>query len=102
MSIRHLVRRLDPDAVARVLSGTKPEPQPVKRVKPPRAGSTYRAARRNAVLRGEVKGVWKGIDPTGRKYVAMPRPLNRSRNRKFAKTYAQARELAPFPERPVR
>lgn len=101
MSIRHLIRKLDPDAVARVLSGIKPEPTPAKRVKPPRAAKTYRAARRNAVLRGEVKGVWNGVKPTGRVYHAEPRP-NRSRHRKFAKSYAQARELAPFPEISVR
>lgn len=101
MSIRHLVRKLDPDAVARVLAGNRHEPTPIKKVKPPRAAETYRAARRNAVLRGDVKGIWKGIKPTDRLYVPELR-LNRSANWRFAKSYAHARTMAPFPELPVR
>lgn len=73
-----------------------------------RGADTYRAARRNAVLRppkdenGKKRkpGVWRGVS-TGEQ----PHPgarLNRSRNRRRATSYAHARTLAPFPERPVR
>lgn len=85
--------------------------------KPPRAASTYRPARRNAVLRGEVRGVW-GPDcyygPTIRAVMQnskrgrtpLPR-LNRSRNRfgkhAYVSTYKEAREASHlYSDRPVR
>lgn len=46
---RTLLRKIDPDAVARVLAGVRVKPEPLKKVKPPRAAATYRAAGRNAV-----------------------------------------------------
>lgn len=43
-----------------------------RKSKTPRASSTYRAARRNAVLRGDVKGVWRGAEATYRPYIIKP------------------------------
>lgn len=41
-----LERHLDLEVIERMRSGKKGAPQPIKRVKPPRAASTYRGARR--------------------------------------------------------
>jgi hypothetical protein len=47
---RTLLRKIDPDAVARVLAGIRGKPaEPLKKVKPPRKADTYRANSRNAV-----------------------------------------------------
>ena len=51
MSIGRLRRHLDEDLIARVQAGTVFKPKPLKHLKPPRAASTYRAARRNALKR---------------------------------------------------
>lgn len=73
----------------------------VKRKSGPRPANTYRAARRNAVLRGEPRGTWRGAEAKPEMFA--PRiTLNRSRRWKRASTYAAARALAPFPERVVR
>jgi len=49
MSIGRLRRHLDLDLIARIEAGTVFQPEPIKRIKPPRAAATYRAARRNAL-----------------------------------------------------
>jgi len=58
--------------------------------KKPRPASTYRAARRNAVLRPpkpEKPGVWQGAKPKGRRYLGAAR-LNRSQNWSPIERYA--------------
>lgn len=67
--------------------------------KGPRPAETYRGARRNAALRGEVKGVWRGIQPTRRRRHPAVR-LNRSTQWPEAPTYAAARKQAT--ERPYK
>lgn len=49
---RRLERHLDQDLIGRMARGWKPhsEAMPIKRQKPPRHASTYRAARRNEAL----------------------------------------------------
>ena len=56
-----LERKLDEDLIDRIDAGWTPSARtkPVKRAKPPREASSYRAARRNA----ERGTVWKGIEP---------------------------------------
>jgi len=78
-----LERHLDLDAIDRVKRGVKPhsEPQGIKQVKPPRAASTYRAARRNEVLRTSPRGAWRGAKPNGAVY---RRPVRANRSRKWA------------------
>lgn len=78
MSIRHLVRKLDADAIARVKAGIKHKPEPVKKLREPKPASEYRAARRNAAIHRKGGGVWKGAQPTGRIYRA-PVRANRAR-----------------------
>lgn len=46
-----LERHLDIGLIRRALSGIKPKPEPLKKVKPHRDASTYRGARHNAVKR---------------------------------------------------
>ena len=68
----------------------------------PRHASTYRGARRNAVLHPKdgKPGVWQPVaTKTLRTAPAMP---NRSRHWPFAISYADARAKSPYPERPVR
>jgi hypothetical protein len=60
-----LERHLDLDLIARLRSGVKHEPKGLRQQKSPRAGSSYRGVQRNEMLRGEVRGVWRGIKPTG-------------------------------------
>jgi hypothetical protein len=74
-----------------------------------REKSTYRGARRNAVLhptQGE-PGIWgpsSYYQPVKFKYQPNRAPvqLNRSRNWKGAASYIEAREIAPNPYIPVR
>lgn len=54
-----------------------------------RKASSYRGARRNAQLRGDVKGVWQGVKPTGRIYRA-PVRLNRSQHWTAIRSYADS------------
>jgi len=81
-AMRTLRNKIDEDAVARVKAGIRHKPEPVKHKKVPRDGSTYRAARRNAVLHpAEGKpGVWRGPKT---KYFPPPpvRPNKRDRAR---------------------
>lgn len=62
-----------------------------KRQRGPRPASTYRAARRNAVLRPTIGPgtTWRGIKPTGAIYHP-PVRLNRSRKWAPKKSYAEA------------
>lgn len=55
-------KQLDPEAIRRVQQGIKPhsEAKPLKRKKPRRKAESYRSARRNEVLRGNVRSTWKG------------------------------------------
>jgi hypothetical protein len=79
-----LERHLDDEAIARVMrkrAGIRePQPSLKRRTKPPRARSTYRAARRNAVLHPEEgkPGIWNGAKT---KYFPHPtvRPNQRDR-----------------------
>lgn len=57
---RSLLRKIDPDTLARVLNGTRLPAQPLKRQKPPKSFKTYRWFRRNNEIHGDVKGVWRG------------------------------------------
>lgn len=56
-------KQLDPEAIRRVKLGIKPssEVKPLKHQKPARKVTSYRAARRNEVLRGDPPTVWKGV-----------------------------------------
>lgn len=56
---RGLHKQIDADVLARVLNKTpRPQEPTIKRQTPPRHGSTYRQARRNAVLREGTRGTW--------------------------------------------
>lgn len=58
-AMRTLRNKIDPDAVARVLSGTKPKKsEREKRTSRARAADTYRGARRNECLRSDPKSTW--------------------------------------------
>lgn len=95
-----LERKLDVDLIARIENGWKPHsiPEPIKKVKPLREGSTYRSALRNQtrrvlrharttrleVIQGRVisprprwSGMWPGIGATRRLHRPPVRP-NRS------------------------
>lgn len=56
-----LERKLDLDLIARLEAGIKFDPKEITRQKPPRRSDSYRSARRNDVLRGNVRGVWQGV-----------------------------------------
>ena len=43
-----------------------------RRTKEPRKAATFRAARRNAVLRGETKGTWPGVEAKRQEWIAKP------------------------------
>ena len=53
-----LERHLDDEAIARVRAGIKKPASQTKKRSNPRHASTYRGARRNECLRGEIKSVW--------------------------------------------
>ncbi len=98
-----LERHLDQDAIACLQSGIKRQDSgpTIKHTKPPKAAQTYRAHRRNAELRGEVKGTWRGAPFVPE--IFSPRiALNRSQNWRRAESYLHARSLAPNPNIPVR
>lgn len=56
-----LERKLDQDLIAKMAAGWKPQDriEPMRKVSPPRAADSYRAARRNRILREE-KTTWRG------------------------------------------
>lgn len=71
---RRLVRHLDTDLLDRMEAGWTPKSRsasPTPKCKP-RLGNSYRGAKRNAVLRGEIKGVWKGVDALDRPFMVKP------------------------------
>lgn len=102
-----LERKLDLDLVSRIkaradgtLYVSRPDAaKPIKKIKPPRQGRSYRGARRNF---DRIKG-WP--DATFAKSRPLARsiniPLNRSDKWPRAKSYAYAREIGPSSE-PVR
>lgn len=88
------------------------EQQKPKLKKKARNPESYRAARRNAarvayreapiVKRRHVADFMVRIGEKPQERVAPSAELNRSPNWRRARTYAYAREISPFPERPVR
>jgi hypothetical protein len=58
---RRLERHLDQDLIDRMAAGWTPSARvvPIKKLKPPRAARTYRAARRNLAIHGDVKTTWR-------------------------------------------
>lgn len=72
-----------------------------RRSRTPRKAATFRAARRNAVLRGKVKGAWPGVETKRQNWIAKPpiirfdwslmalgkSPILKVRHRKQPKTY---------------
>lgn len=78
---RRLERHLDTDLIDRMEAGWTPtqRTKPLKKQREPRAAETYRGARRNEVLRGEIKGTWRGVEA---KYLPPP-PVRMNRSRKW-------------------
>jgi hypothetical protein len=97
---RRLERHVDFDLAERILaSGPIKRKQPPKTTKLPRAGKTYRAARRN----DDRKRGWPEATFAKSRPLASHRfiPLNRSQNWPRANSYEHAREIGPSSE-PVR
>ena len=64
-----LERKLDTDLIAKLHSGWRSSPKPDHTaVLAPRRSDSYRGALRNAVLRGDIRSTWQGIEPTRRAY----------------------------------
>lgn len=53
--------QIDHAVIARMRAGIRHEHKPVKKLKPKRAARSYRAARRNDVLRGDTPYIWEGV-----------------------------------------
>jgi hypothetical protein len=74
-----------------------------RKPKTPRPAITYRAARRNlARERGWNPPMHRVGEEVREGWGAPSAELNRSQNWTRAKTYSYAREISPYPERPVR
>lgn len=93
-------KQLDPEAIKRVQRGIKPhsEATPVKHQKPHRKSRSYRAARRNDVLRGEIRSTWRGVEaitPRGRWSRGKTYKPNGERECKRRRHQLEQRGLAP-------
>lgn len=96
-----LLNKLNLDLMARMeASGRieKTKRPPLKRK--PRNGESYRGARRNATRATGTVMLRLGED--AQESIAPSAELNRSQKWSRAKTYSYAREISPYPERPVR
>lgn len=96
---RLILKNIDDDLAERILaSGLVKRTKPVKTKKKPRAGATYRSARRNATRETGAIMVRRG--PKVRPHSSAPYriSLNRSDRWPRAKSYHHAREIGPSAE----
>jgi hypothetical protein len=100
---RGLHRRIDVELVERIQASGLPKKVEVAKKKvrlDPRNRESYRAARRNAARKAKTKMIRLGPE-VEEGWTPAPE-LNRSQKWSRAISYSYAREISPYPERPVR
>ncbi|EJN14715.1 hypothetical protein PMI42_01688 [Bradyrhizobium sp. YR681] len=88
------------ERLAKIKAGIKAADK--RKPKSPRPAVTYRGARRNIARARGWNPPMHRIGDDVREGWSPGAELNRSQNWTRAKTYAYAREISPYPERPVR